>query len=559
MKAPSWALRRSPHSVRTAGGQLVRGDDAGQHGVLPVVADVRDPVGPADHLALGRRRRRARPAVVGDPVDGLGAQVERGEGDERAPGRVVEARRARRGRARPRWRGRRARARSRGRARWPRSAATFRPAGPRDGGGDLRHLERVGEAGALVVLGEHEDLGLAGQAPEGGGVQDAVAVALEAGAPAVGLLGLGAGRRRPTARVAPGASSASSSSSRSLRARAAPAGGAPRPRGRRPGRGPDPGVRVGVGQADRPGVAGHRRCPAGTALRLAGRGQCRSCPAVCPVAVTSRWPRDHPSGPREETDQVDVRIGITHTPKELEVEMPDDADRDKVVAEIEKLLKTGRRRALADRPQGPPGRRPGGQGRLRRGRGAVVGAPRRVRRPLRTSDGGGTGSRAVSAAPDLLDLRLVFVTGKGGVGKTTVAAGPGPAGGRARQARPGLRGRRQGRRDGALRGAADRLHAAGDRARRLVHVDGHRGVAARVPQAPPAHPGGRPDRPAGQGVRLRGDRGAGRARDPHRRQALLGGARVATTTSSWSTPRPAATSSASWRRRRPSTTWSRSG
>src|SRR5580698_7641235 len=39
--------------------------------------------------------------------------------------------------------------------------------------------------------------------------------------------------------------------------------------------------------------------------------------------------------------QVDVRIGITQTPKELEVEMPDDADRDTVVAEIEKLLKTG--------------------------------------------------------------------------------------------------------------------------------------------------------------------------------------------------------------------------
>ncbi len=37
---------------------------------------------------------------------------------------------------------------------------------------------------------------------------------------------------------------------------------------------------------------------------------------------------------------MDVRIGITHTPKELEVEMPDDADLDKVVAEIEKLLKT---------------------------------------------------------------------------------------------------------------------------------------------------------------------------------------------------------------------------
>jgi hypothetical protein len=38
---------------------------------------------------------------------------------------------------------------------------------------------------------------------------------------------------------------------------------------------------------------------------------------------------------------VDVRIGITQTPKELEVEMADDADRDKVVAEIEKLLKGG--------------------------------------------------------------------------------------------------------------------------------------------------------------------------------------------------------------------------
>jgi Protein of unknown function (DUF3107) len=38
---------------------------------------------------------------------------------------------------------------------------------------------------------------------------------------------------------------------------------------------------------------------------------------------------------------VDVRIGITHTPKELEVEMPDDTDLDKQVVEIEKLLKTG--------------------------------------------------------------------------------------------------------------------------------------------------------------------------------------------------------------------------
>ncbi len=38
---------------------------------------------------------------------------------------------------------------------------------------------------------------------------------------------------------------------------------------------------------------------------------------------------------------MDVRIGITQTPKELEVEMSDDTDRDEVVGEIEKLLKTG--------------------------------------------------------------------------------------------------------------------------------------------------------------------------------------------------------------------------
>jgi hypothetical protein len=38
---------------------------------------------------------------------------------------------------------------------------------------------------------------------------------------------------------------------------------------------------------------------------------------------------------------VDVRIGIIHTPKELEVELKDEAERDKVMAELEKLLKAG--------------------------------------------------------------------------------------------------------------------------------------------------------------------------------------------------------------------------
>ena len=38
---------------------------------------------------------------------------------------------------------------------------------------------------------------------------------------------------------------------------------------------------------------------------------------------------------------MDVRIGITQTPKEIEVDLGEDADGDEVVTEIEKLLKTG--------------------------------------------------------------------------------------------------------------------------------------------------------------------------------------------------------------------------
>jgi len=38
---------------------------------------------------------------------------------------------------------------------------------------------------------------------------------------------------------------------------------------------------------------------------------------------------------------VDVRIGIVQTPKELEVELADDADRDKILADIETALAGG--------------------------------------------------------------------------------------------------------------------------------------------------------------------------------------------------------------------------
>ncbi len=32
---------------------------------------------------------------------------------------------------------------------------------------------------------------------------------------------------------------------------------------------------------------------------------------------------------------MDVRIGVTYTPKEIEVELPDDADRDAIVKDVE--------------------------------------------------------------------------------------------------------------------------------------------------------------------------------------------------------------------------------
>jgi hypothetical protein len=62
-----------------------------------------------------------------------------------------------------------------------------------------------------------------------------------------------------------------------------------------------------------------------------------SLPRRCNVEVPAGPDRDR----REEPDQVDVRIGIIQTPKEMVVELTDDADRDKVVADMEKLLKSG--------------------------------------------------------------------------------------------------------------------------------------------------------------------------------------------------------------------------
>ena len=35
---------------------------------------------------------------------------------------------------------------------------------------------------------------------------------------------------------------------------------------------------------------------------------------------------------------MDVKIGVTYTPKEIEVELPDDADRDQVLSDVEAAL-----------------------------------------------------------------------------------------------------------------------------------------------------------------------------------------------------------------------------
>ena len=88
MKAPS-CCGALPHRARTTRGQHLGADDAGGDGVLEVVADVGDAVGPRHDLALGRGRRRPGPGVVADAVERLDAEVERGEHRRRRPRRVV--------------------------------------------------------------------------------------------------------------------------------------------------------------------------------------------------------------------------------------------------------------------------------------------------------------------------------------------------------------------------------------------------------------------------------------------------------------------------------------
>ena len=191
-----------------------------RHGVLPVVADVGDAVGPADHLALGGGGGRAGPAVVGDPVEGLGAQVERGQRDVGPPRGVVEA---------PGTKGSRASSlawppgpwpQS-----WPRAMASVRATLSRQARAMPVATWATSRAWVRRVRwwssGKTNTWVLPASRRNDGGVQDAVAVPLEAGAPRVGLLGAGP----PPAPRGPGGPGASE--------RRPPAPRGPRARGER--------------------------------------------------------------------------------------------------------------------------------------------------------------------------------------------------------------------------------------------------------------------------------------------------------------------------------------
>ena len=157
-------------------------------GIFEVVADIGDSVCPTDHFALGSGGGGTRPGVVADAVEGLEAQIERRQDHIGPPDGVVVAvgEIGGEGILAGVTAGTMATVVPERDGLGERLVELERPSDP---DGDLGHLEGVGESCALVVVGEDEHLGLAGEPAEGrGAMEDAVAVALEAGAHGIGGL-----------------------------------------------------------------------------------------------------------------------------------------------------------------------------------------------------------------------------------------------------------------------------------------------------------------------------------------------------------------------------------
>jgi hypothetical protein len=108
---------------------------------------------------------------------------------------------------------------------------------------------------------------------------------------------------------------------------------------------------------------------------------------------------------------MDLRIGVTQSPREVAVELSDDTDREALKAQVEAAL-TGAVDVLwvTDKKNR--------QVAVSAAKIAYVeiGTPRASARSASAAD------LTASARPSLLDRHLLFVTGKGGVGKTTTAA-----------------------------------------------------------------------------------------------------------------------------------------
>ena len=204
-------MRREPVSPRTAissAGRSASAQHAGAHGVVDVVVDVGDAVDEADDLAL-ERRGLPRPArVAQDPVAHRVGEVEALEHVDDPQRVLVVAEAAAEALARAAVEHVLADVAERRVAEVVAEPdrlheVLVEPQRPADRARDLRRLERVGEARAVVVaLGRHEHLRLVLEPPERLAVHDPVAVALERRAQRALLL-----RHRPHGRDRTGAAS----------------------------------------------------------------------------------------------------------------------------------------------------------------------------------------------------------------------------------------------------------------------------------------------------------------------------------------------------------------